>query len=65
MQSLVQKFFCMRIKFKFNGGPAEYKLKLNLRQYDLSQYVVGEPERQMEEAGWILEIDFNLNYNFN
>ncbi|RIA83502.1 hypothetical protein C1645_880447 [Glomus cerebriforme] len=62
MQHLVQRFFCTRIKFKFNGDPTEYKtLKLNLQQYcpDLQQYVTDEPEKQMEKAGWVLKVDFD------
>ncbi|RIA79237.1 hypothetical protein C1645_794698 [Glomus cerebriforme] len=62
MQHLVQRFFCTRIKFKFNGDSTEYKtLKLNLQQYcpDLQQYVTDEPEKQMEKAGWVLKVDFD------
>jgi hypothetical protein len=61
MQHLVQRFFCTRIKFKFNGDPTVYRtFKLNLRHYctDLPQYVTGEFKNQMEEAAWILRVDF-------
>ncbi|PKC15664.1 hypothetical protein RhiirA5_483486 [Rhizophagus irregularis] len=60
MQYLVQRFFCTRIKFKFSGEPTEYRtFKLNLQQYDLPKYVTGEHRKKMEEAGWVLKIDFN------
>lgn len=60
MQYLVQRFFCTRIKFKFSGEPTEYRtIKLNLQQYDLPKYVTGEHRKKMEEAGWVLKIDFN------
>ncbi|RIA79148.1 hypothetical protein C1645_882813 [Glomus cerebriforme] len=62
MQHLIQRFFCTRIKFKFNGDPTEYKpIKLNLQQYcsDLPQYVTGESKEQMEKSRWILKVDFD------
>jgi hypothetical protein len=61
MQHLVQRFFCARIKFKFNGEQTEHRtLRLNLQQYcpDLPQYVTGELKEQMEGNGWVLSLDF-------
>ncbi|CAB4381861.1 unnamed protein product [Rhizophagus irregularis] len=61
MQYLVQRFFCTRIKFKFSGEKKDYRtLKLNLQQFcpSLPQYVVDEIKEQMEEAGWILKVDY-------
>ncbi|GES97244.1 hypothetical protein GLOIN_2v1646242 [Rhizophagus clarus] len=61
MQHLIQRFFCYRIKFKFDGDPESFKsLKLNLKMYcsDLQQYVAGEYKQQMEEAGWVIKLDF-------
>ncbi|CAB4421890.1 unnamed protein product [Rhizophagus irregularis] len=62
LQHLVQRFFCSRIKFKFNEDPKKFRtLKLKLQQYcpSLMQYVSGGIKEQMEEAGWIVKLDFN------
>ncbi|RGB22593.1 hypothetical protein C1646_775836 [Rhizophagus diaphanus] len=61
VQYLVQRFFCSRIKFKFNEDPKKFRtLKLNLQQYcpNLMQYVSGVIKERMEEAGWIVKLDF-------
>ncbi|PKC04050.1 hypothetical protein RhiirA5_401643 [Rhizophagus irregularis] len=61
LQHLVQQFFCSRIKFKFNEDPKKFRtLKLKLQQYcpSLMQYVSGGNKEQMEEAGWIVKLDF-------
>ncbi|PKK66558.1 hypothetical protein RhiirC2_868239 [Rhizophagus irregularis] len=61
LQHLVQRFFCSRIKFKFNEDPKKFRtLKLKLQQYcpSLMQYVSGGNKEQMEEAGWIVKLDF-------
>lgn len=64
MQFLVQRFFCQRIKFKFNGELADFKVKfirLNLKKYcpNLIDYVVGEFKEQMEKDSWIIKVTFD------
>ncbi|RGB25683.1 hypothetical protein C1646_675386 [Rhizophagus diaphanus] len=61
VQHLVQRFFCSRIKFKFNEDAKKFRpLKLNLQQYcpSLMQYVSGVIKERMEEASWIVKLDF-------
>ncbi|CAG8458234.1 9555_t:CDS:2 [Gigaspora rosea] len=61
IQYLVQRFFCHRIKFDFNGKQSEWKtIKLNLLNYcsNLQEYVTGDRKTEMENAGWIIKIDF-------
>ncbi|CAI2174732.1 1672_t:CDS:2 [Funneliformis geosporum] len=62
MQFIVQRFFCQRIKYKFNGDKLEYRpLKLNVPYYcpDLNRYVTGNYKEQMEQVGWVLRVDFD------
>ncbi|RIA83511.1 hypothetical protein C1645_880455 [Glomus cerebriforme] len=61
MQHLIQQFFCLLVKFKFKGDPTKFRtVKLILNRYcpDLQQYVTGEYKQQMEEAEWIIKLDF-------
>ncbi|CAG8823063.1 9370_t:CDS:2 [Gigaspora margarita] len=61
IQYLVHRFFCHRIKFDFNGKQSEWKtIKLNLMNYcsNLQEYVIGDRKTEMENAGWIIKIDF-------
>ncbi|CAG8734327.1 8296_t:CDS:2 [Gigaspora margarita] len=61
IQYLVQEFFCRKIKFDFNGKQSEWKtIKLNLMKYcsSLQEYVTGDRTTEMENAEWIIKIDF-------
>ncbi|UZO00671.1 uncharacterized protein OCT59_011791 [Rhizophagus irregularis] len=61
VQCLIKQFFSTRIRFKFNEDRECFRTcKLNLQQYcpDLQEYVTGEFKEQMEEAGWIIKLDF-------
>ncbi|CAG8782707.1 36611_t:CDS:2 [Gigaspora margarita] len=61
IQYLVQEFFCRKIKIHFNGKQSEWKIKkLNLLNYckNLQGYVTGDRKTEMENAGWIIKIDF-------
>ncbi|CAB4438817.1 unnamed protein product [Rhizophagus irregularis] len=61
MQHLIQQFFCNLVKFKFKGDPTTFKpMRLILHRYcpDLQEYVTGELKEKMEEAGWIVKLDF-------
>jgi hypothetical protein len=61
MQHLIQQFFCNLVKFRFKGDSNSFKpIRLILHRYcpDLQQYVTGEHKEQMEEAGWIVKLDF-------
>ncbi|CAG8599144.1 15326_t:CDS:2, partial [Racocetra fulgida] len=60
MQYLVQQF-CSRAKFSFNGNPNEYTPKeLDIERIcpALMQYVTGQVREQMEEAEWLIDLDF-------
>ncbi|RIA87532.1 hypothetical protein C1645_807258 [Glomus cerebriforme] len=62
MQHFIQHFFCLLVKFKFKGDPTKFKtIRLILHKYcpDLPQYVLGKYKQEMEEAGWIVRIDFD------
>ncbi|PKK61471.1 hypothetical protein RhiirC2_791753 [Rhizophagus irregularis] len=61
VQCLIKQFFSTRIRFKFNEDRECFRTcKLNLQQYcpDIQEYVTGEFKEQMEEAGWIIKLDF-------
>lgn len=58
---MIKRFFSTRIRFKFNEDRECFRTcKLNLQQYcpDLQEYVTGELKEKMEEAGWIVKLDF-------
>ncbi|CAG8551071.1 1869_t:CDS:2, partial [Dentiscutata erythropus] len=60
MQYLVQQF-CSRVKFSFNGNPNEYTPKeLDIERIcpALMQYVTGQAKDQMEDAEWLIELDY-------
>ncbi|GES81301.1 hypothetical protein GLOIN_2v1762633 [Rhizophagus clarus] len=60
MQYLVQQF-CSRVKFSFNGNPNEFATKeLDIERVcpALMEYVTGHAKEQMEEADWLIELDF-------
>ncbi|CAG8485693.1 21175_t:CDS:10 [Cetraspora pellucida] len=60
MRYLVQEF-CLRVKFSFNGNSNEYSPKeLDIERIcpALMQYVTGQARDQIEEADWIIDLDF-------
>ncbi|CAG8637376.1 13731_t:CDS:2, partial [Racocetra fulgida] len=60
MQYLIQQF-CSRVKLSFNGNPNVYITKeLDIERIcpSLMQYVIGQAREQMEEAEWLIYLDF-------
>ncbi|CAG8443263.1 10309_t:CDS:10 [Ambispora gerdemannii] len=60
LQYMIQQF-CIKAKFPFNGNPEEFISK----DFDiervcpaLMKYVTGVAEEQMEEAEWLIELDY-------
>ncbi|CAG8563425.1 5605_t:CDS:10 [Ambispora gerdemannii] len=61
LQYLVQKFFCPRVKYLFDGNQDTFKpIDLDLEHYcpSLMKYVTGENKEKMEQEDWLIELDF-------
>ncbi|CAG8541400.1 8297_t:CDS:2 [Ambispora gerdemannii] len=63
VQYLIQRFFCSRIKFLFDGERASFRtIELDVPYYcpAVQDYVVDkEKKAKMEEADWLIEITFD------
>ncbi|CAG8630288.1 10726_t:CDS:2 [Paraglomus brasilianum] len=66
LQYMIQQF-CARIKFEFDGDSD----KFNAKDFDieeicpvLMQYVQGEEKERMEEAEWMIELDYETVKSF-
>ncbi|KAG9298807.1 hypothetical protein G9A89_015828 [Geosiphon pyriformis] len=62
LQYLIQKFFCPRVKFIFDGNPENFKpIELDLEHYcpTVVKYVVGDQKDAMEKDDWVIELDFD------
>ncbi|CAG8567659.1 5043_t:CDS:2 [Paraglomus brasilianum] len=60
LQYMVQEF-CNRVKFEFTGDPKRYATKeMDLEEVCpvLMQYVKGDYKERMEEAEWLIELNF-------
>ncbi|CAG8494715.1 11419_t:CDS:10 [Ambispora leptoticha] len=61
LQYLIQKFFCPRVKYMFDGNADTFKpIDLDLEHYcpALMKYVTGENKEKMEQEDWLIELDF-------
>ncbi|CAG8525150.1 8434_t:CDS:10 [Ambispora leptoticha] len=62
LQYLIQKFFCPRVKFLFDGDPLNFKNQdVDIEHWcpAFLKYVTGDAREQMEEEDWLIELDFN------
>ncbi|CAG8550058.1 2866_t:CDS:2 [Diversispora eburnea] len=61
LQGLIRKFFCLKIKHRFNGDSKEFRvIRLNLQQFcpDLKKYVTEDVKSDLESKGWLIKINF-------
>ncbi|KAG9298805.1 hypothetical protein G9A89_015826 [Geosiphon pyriformis] len=62
LQYLIQKFFCPRVKFLFEGDASSYKnIDVDIEHWcpALLKYVTGDAREKMEEEDWLIELDFD------
>ncbi|CAG8480586.1 2866_t:CDS:10, partial [Paraglomus occultum] len=66
LQYMIQKF-CNNVKFKFDGDSDKFTTKdFDIEEIcpALMQYVNGEEKKRMEEAEWIIELDYETVESF-
>ncbi|CAB4432954.1 unnamed protein product [Rhizophagus irregularis] len=59
MQNMVQEF-CQKVKFEFTGDDLTFNYEMNLTEVApvIAQYVSDEVRQRMEEAEWLIKLDY-------